>query len=330
MIKFLYRASPKRYGQGSGLKYPRPRKGFVWIHVTSPTKAEIKRLSKDFGMKETLFEKYRKERRSMKYSWSPLSFVIVDYYPIRGGTGVENVLFFARENVLVTVTEKMLPHYNSIFKKVNLMLPKLKGLGYLLYEIMDYDMEENFEVLHLNERRIAKLEEQMIGRSKQKDIIRDIVSLKRSLLVMWRRFWGTSKIIFSIRKGLTSVKIDPSLARMLDDIHDAYIYQMEMVSAQRETLTDAITINETVISNRLASISNRINLSVRKLTWIMFILTGIGTVIAVPNTLGTFYGIPYLPLQEQFNLITWTLAITVIVPVILFLIYWKKVRPEAG
>ena len=96
MIKFLYRYSAKKHGQGSGLKYTRPRSGFLWIHAVSPTSAEIKRLSRDFGIKPKLFEKYRKEKRSVKYSWNPLSYVMVDYYKSRGAVGVENVLFFAR------------------------------------------------------------------------------------------------------------------------------------------------------------------------------------------------------------------------------------------
>ena len=329
MIKFLYRYSAKKHGQGSGLKYPRPRSGFLGIHAVSPTSAEIKRLSRDFGIKPKLFEKYRKEKRSVKYSWNPLSYVMVDYYKSRGAVGVENVLFFAKSNVLITVSGKMLPHYNEIFKKMKVMLPKLKSLGYLLYEIMDYDMEENFEILQINEKKVSKLEEEVTTRPK-KETIKDIVNLKRQLLVMWRRFWGSSKIIFNIRKGLTPVKVEQNLARMFDDIHDAYIYQMEMVSTQREMLTDTLTIYETVFSNKLASLSNKINLSVKKLTWIMFILTGIGTVIAVPNTLGTFYGIPHLPLADQSTMIIWTLIVTTIVPVLLFLVYWKKIKPEAG
>ena len=336
MIRYLYKFSDKKAGVGTRLHYPLPNSGFVWVHAAAPTATELSSIAKNFKIPRKYLEAFEKEGRTRRYSFKPLVFTLVDYYARNGKIEVENVLYILDHNYLVTVSPKKLEHYDEIFSIIAAKLEagELKdfesNVGYLFYEIFRADVENNFHVLSFSEKRISLIEERIIKSEDLRQRLQEVIRQKRDLLQMWRRFWESSKLIFTIKYGLTPLKMTPALMRLFDDIHDTYIYQMQMVSIQREALTDALTINETVISNNLAKLSNKINESIKRLTWVMLLFTGIATVLTVPNTFATFFGIPELPFTgKDWPLIGLTLFGATIVPLAWFYLYWRKVHKEA-
>jgi Mg2+ and Co2+ transporter CorA len=128
---------------------------------------------------------------------------------------------------------------------------------------------------------------------------------------------------------MTPIKIDAELMRQFDHIHDMFLYQMDIVTTQREVLTDALTIYETVLANRLASISNRINTSIKRLTFIMFFWTAMAVILSIPNTIATVLGIPEWPLTvDAWGIIATVLVLSMIIPSIWFYVYWKRLKSE--
>jgi len=98
----------------------------------------------------------------------------------------------------------------------------------------------------------------------------------------------------------------------------------------KETLTDTITIYQTNISNWLAEISNKINSSIKLLTWVMFLLTGLTLVITVPNTIATIFGIPSFGLSSSVSAYIIELLIaSILVPFLLFFVYWRVIKKKA-
>jgi Mg2+ and Co2+ transporter CorA len=147
---------------------------------------------------------------------------------------------------------------------------------------------------------------------------------------MSRAFWGSSRVTYFLKFGLGSLQPTEEQMTKLDDLHESVIHQLDMISNLKEMLTDIITIHQTNISNWLAIISNRINSSIKLLTWIMLIMTGLTLVLTVPNTMATIFGIPYFGLSsEASHYIAAILVASLIVPIIIFLIYWKSIRRKA-
>ncbi|MFH1229490.1 MAG: magnesium transporter CorA family protein [Candidatus Aenigmatarchaeota archaeon] len=326
MMKFLYKNSGGKVTTGSKLKGSENGKSLLWLHVTNPGKEEIKSLKSEFNLSDKLFEKFFKEKKSIRYNFKPLSFVLVDYYAQDSKLMVEDVLYIVGKNYLITITNKKLAHYEKAFDFIKEKMKKIKNVGYLLYEILDFDVEENYEVLSLTEKRVTEIEKDVLNLNDVARKITNIIEFKRYLLTMWRRFWSSSKILFSVKKGMTPIEVDNNLIMLLDDVHNSYVHQMDIVSSQREIMTDALTIYESVLANRLATISNNINVSVKRLTLVMFILTGIGTVLTVPNTVATIFGIPEWPIAgDQWKFIALLLVVSAIIPSIWFYFYWKKI-----
>ncbi|MBS3097926.1 hypothetical protein J4209_03985 [Candidatus Woesearchaeota archaeon] len=330
MIAFLYKTGKNKFGSGKGLKYPIAKAGFVWLHLTNPSSQEITKVKNDFSIADTIFKKFYKEKNSVRYTFKPLAFTLVDYYTEGKNIKVEDVLFIIGEHFLITITKTRLSHYDEIFKIISERLKEFgSNIGYILHEILDYDAEGNFDVLSLTESRISDLEKAILDADDIHKKVLSVITYKRYLLQMWRRLWSNSKIIFSIKKGATPIRVDIELLRLFDHIHDTFIYQMDIVTNQREVLTDAISIYESTLTNRLTVISNKINSGLKKLTFIMFLWTAIATILSIPNTVATIFGIPEWPLTvDAWEFIAFILIVSTLVPLVWFWMYWKKIREK--
>lgn len=328
MLRWLYKTD-KGFGTGVGLKWPKPGKGFVWIYAITPSKTELAQLQQTFGIEKRILERFGQEHRSVRYMFHPLTFTFVDYYVTGGRVSLERILYIIGKNFLISITKTPLVHFNQIFEEIATKLSTMPlNIGYLLYEIVDSDTDETYDALATIERHINEFEKKVLVPEQAVKVITSIITFKRKLLMMWKRFWGNSKIIYSIKKGMTPIIIDENLMRLFDDVHDTYVHQMEIVSSQKEVLTDALTIYETVISNKLASISNRISKGIHFLSVIVLLLTGLTLVVSIPNTIATIGGIPYLKTTEAP--IVWAaLGLSTVVAVIWFVWYWRHVMAEA-
>lgn len=328
MLRWLYKFSEKEFNSGSGLRYRKPREGFMWLHLTEPTEAELARVKADFRLSAKMLKRFPTERRSIRYSFRPLAFTIVDYHLANGRVEATNILYIVGDHFVITIANKKLSHFDEMFDSISERLNKIMpNTGHMLYEILDSDSEENFDVLAATEKHITELEEGILEPVDVQRKVSEVIQYKRYLLEMWRRFWGSSKILFSIKKGLTPIAVNENLARLFDDVHDTYIYQMEIVTAQREALTDALTIYETILANKLAQLSNHINKGIHYLTVVVLLLTGITLVISIPNTIATIGGIPYLA-TEKAPLIWAALLGGTAITILWFLAYWRKVTDK--
>ncbi len=299
------------------------KNSFAWVYASEPTEEEFKKIEKTFDIRPEIFKRYSKETKSKKYSTNPLEFVMVDYYVESDQIENSRLLFILKENALITVVSKKSSYYDYLFDRVLEALRLREGkatISWLLYEFLEEDIEDNYEVLQKTEEMISKFEENTINQSIESSP-RDILRFKRELFKMRRRFWASAKIVFLMRKGLTPVKIDKNAIALLDDVYDTLIHQIDIISAQHEMITDVLTIYSTKISNE---ISRR----VKKLTYITLVLTGITAVLSVPNTVATIFGIPYFPRElgegVAWEIILGLLITSTIISSYLLWRYWQK------
>ncbi len=88
------------------------------------------------------------------------------------------------------------------------------------YQFLHQDAKENYDVLENFDDQIMTLEKETLSTSPEKQVIHDIVALKKELIKMSKRLWASSKIIFTIKKELTSIKLTKEENSLLDDIYD--------------------------------------------------------------------------------------------------------------
>jgi magnesium transporter len=250
-------------------------------------------MCQDFKLEEKPFTKFRTETRSLRYNFNPLVFTFTDYYTVNNKIKLSHLLFIIRNNLLILVSSDTAKYYNELFVKVvdRAIARKQYSTGYILYEFLHQDAKENYDVLENLDNRIAALEQKVMMDNHEKIVIKDIVSLKKELIQMSKRLWASSKIIFTIKKDLTSIRLTKEDVSLLDDIYDTFLHQIDMIETQKETVTDYLSIYTTTISNKLSATSNELSNVMKK-------MAALTIIIMVPTMIAGVYGTNFENLPE--------------------------------
>jgi magnesium transporter len=314
MIKFLYyNSSTNEIKKGNDLSYAVPTNNdFIWIFAQRPDDKEIAKISADFGVEQKFFKIFSKESRSVRYSISPLVFVFMDYYLENGHIKNSRILFILKENALIIVLEQPTIFHNELFDQlVDSFKPvKKKSLVRLMYQFLMDDVDENYEVLEKVETTIMDLEKDILH---GKHRVEDIIKFKRRIHRMSRRFWGSAKIVFVIKKGLTPLKVDIESTRLLDDVYNTYMHQIDILSTSKEMLSDILAIHNTAVQNDL-------NLIIKK-------LTAFTVILLVPTLIAGIYGMNFAYIPEfrwEFGYPFALLSMAVSIAILYYFFHRKK------
>ncbi|MBI2151211.1 magnesium transporter CorA family protein [Candidatus Woesearchaeota archaeon] len=294
-----------------GLNYSLPKdREFIWLFLSKPTDEELNKLVKDFQLDLKVLKNYTKATHSKRYTIKPFQFVFVDYFMDKGSFKSTKLLFILEKQFLITIVSQHHDYYHDLFERIVKEVDK-KHNGetsiYLLYHFLEEDTEENYDVLANTEAKIVHLEESALRLGKSNVNVREIISLKRELFLMTRRFWASAKIIFAIKKGLTPLVLNPDNANLFDDIYHTFQHQIDIAMAQKEMLSDALQVHTASISNELATLSNNMNKTVK-------FLTALTVIVMVPTLIASIYGMnfKYLPLANMDGGFYWMLGIMVL------------------
>jgi magnesium transporter len=270
-----FKVSSKGVKPGEG-NYSRPKKGeLAFIFLTDPSREETDKLAKDFSINKDILAEYMKIPYSRRYTTTPFAFVMKDYFVENGETLSGSLLFFIATNYLIVIASKESRYYRKLFESSmeKLACIKPKSIGHLLYSFLQEDVEDNYEVLEQTEELISDLEKEVNRYETQKLIDVDrIISTKRKLFRIGRQFWASTKIISALRSGLAQIKLDKESSLMLQDIYETFLHQIDVINSQKDMLSDVLTIHSTNVNNRLAIISNDLNLIMKRLTAYTLIL----------------------------------------------------------
>jgi magnesium transporter len=292
--------SKGKYIQGKEFKYSfseKNSKDFLCLFLSAPAQDEVSRLCKDFDVDQKYFEKFKNEKRSLRYVLNPLIFNFTDYYEDdKEEIHISNLLFILKKNLLIMVASEETPYYKDLFQKVigKAVKKKVKSSAYVFYEFLHNDTKENYDVLETMDDKIEVLEQKIIDNSlSDKETLADILGVKKYLIQMNKRLWASSKIIFTIKKDLSSVRLEKEEMALLDDIYDTLMHQIDLIETQKETLTDFLEIFTTNISNRLATISNELNQVMKK-------MAALTIIIMVPTLIAGIYGMNFHVIPELY------------------------------
>jgi len=325
MIEYFYKHGSE-YIIGESRNYSEFRKKikskeFLCMLVQSPSDIDNIEMRKDFNLEEKPFRKFKNETRSLRYNFNPLVFTFTDYYTNKDQIKISHLLFVVKNDLLILVSSDSSKYYSELFKKVIGKAKERKkySAGYILYEFLHQDAKENYDVLESMDDKIALLEQKVLGNSREKLVTHDIMVLKKELIQMSKRLWASSKIIFTIKKDLTAIKLTREDLALLDDIYDTFLHQIDLIETQKETVTDYLEIFTTTISNRLATTSNELNAVMKK-------MAALTIIIMVPSLIAGIYGMNYHIMPElswKYGYV-YAIALMIISAGITFLLFHKK------
>ncbi|MFH0869006.1 MAG: magnesium transporter CorA family protein [archaeon] len=285
--------------KGNNLNYGMPKKdNYLLIFLTRPTETEIKKIIKDFRIDPEPLNKYTKETHSRRYITKPFQFVMRSTFLEKDVIGYANLLFILMNRVLIVSVSKPSEFYEEIMNDLSEVFAKTKvrSVGHILYSFLQEDVDENYDVLGKIEQRIRDVEAKA-SKTKLNDSrmsVDDILSLKRQLFRMSRQFWATTRVVSLIRIGVAQVVIDKESERMLGDVHETFLHQIDVAAAQKEMVSDVLNVYSTTLSNMLAISSNELNIIMKK-------VTSYATLVLIPTLVAGVYGMnfKYIPLAEM-------------------------------
>jgi len=327
MLEYFYKKE-SGYFPGSTKSYKDFKEKFVpneflCLLVQNPSEDDVLQLCRDYRLNEKPFKKFKTENRSLRYDINPLTFVFTDYYTDNANkVKISKLLFIVRNDLLILITSEHTEYYKELFHKVIKSSQEQKkfSTGYILYEFLHQDAKENYDVLESMDDKIESVENKVLSDVHEKTVIHEIVALKKELIKMSKRLWASSKVIFTIKRELTSIKLTKENIALLDDIYDTFLHQIDMIETQKETVTDLLEIFTTTISNRLATTSNELNMVMKK-------MAALTIIIMVPTLIAGIYGMNYHLMPELSWRYGYAFALTLMASsawITYLTFHWKK------
>lgn len=134
-------------------------------------------MAKDFDVEEKYFYKFKNEQRSVRYSFNPLIFCLIDY--ISEDTGkihIVHLLFIIKNNMLLLVVAEQSKYFKELFDTVieKTKKRKLKSETYILYEFLNQDTKENYEVIENIDDKLAELEKKIIANQCEEKLMHQV------------------------------------------------------------------------------------------------------------------------------------------------------------
>ncbi len=267
---------------------------FVWIGLHEPDEALLREVQQEFRLHDLAVEDaHRAHQRPKLDRYGDSLFVALrtaqmDPATRRADFGETHI--FVGPRYVVSVRHGASLSYAEVRGRCEATPQQLrKGPGYVLYALMDFIVDQYFPIVEALEEDLDALEEEIFGRTLDRETTARIYRLKRDLLEVKR---AVSPLV-DVCNRLTRFEDDliPEDTRLyFRDIYDHAIRINEMVDTARELLTTAFEAN-------LSLISVGQNESMKKLAaW--------AAIIAVPTLIAGVYGMNFQHMPE----LGWTLG----------------------
>ena len=297
MIKYLLFKNGK-VKKGSAPDYRIPKKDeYLLVFLTRPTSEEIKKVTEDFRFDPEPINTYTKEAQSRRYITKPFQFLMRSTFVQKNTIGFANLLFILMNRTIVVSASKPSEFYDEIIEDLaeSFQETKARSIGHILYNFLQEDVNENYEVLGKLEQRIKAVETRAT-RPKLKETrvrVEDILALKSQLFRLSRQFWATTRVISLIRIGVAQIQIDRESERLLRDVNETFLHQIDLAATQKEMVSDVLNVYSTTISNISATRANELNIVVKK-------LTSYATLLLIPTLIASIYGMNImLPFEDS-------------------------------
>jgi magnesium transporter len=219
------------------------------------------------------------------------------------------VMVFSK-NFLVTIAKKEVQSIINTAKE-RMSKTKVDPPAQVTYFIIDEIVANHYLQIEKLENLTANMEEEVVEKTSS-NTLKKIFKLKSNMISFNKILWYERGLVFNLKKCDGNC-IDARARALFDSTHEELTRQVDIVETYREILSDAINVH-------LSAISNKINLSIKALTVVIFYLTIVTTVTSFPNTVATFFGISQFG-NTNIIIIIAGLLVSIILP---FIWLWKK------
>jgi magnesium transporter len=255
--------------------------GYVWIDLFDPSREELEAVAGPLGIHPLAVEDCLDQDQVPKIEdYDRNTFLIFNRYAYADRELlVEEVDLILGRKFLVTVSghgRGALGAVAKIEEKVRHDSANVeKGPDFLLHVVLDHTVDDKLATIESLEEDIESAEEGMLADAPGFRL-EELVRLRRALLSVRKSLFHEREVLVKICRRDSPLITDASIYHFRD-IYDHLTKFFEIAEMNRDILTSLIEMYLSLINNRMAEVSNRMNKSVRRLTLI--------TTIFMPLTL---------------------------------------------
>jgi magnesium transporter len=283
----------------------------VWLELVDPTENELQAVAQATQLPVNFLRMPKVDGYidlRLEEGYSIINFLVMQ--DVVSTKKVHPVVLAFSKNFLVTVAQKEIqPIFNNA--KERMSKPKIDPPSQVAYFILDEIVASHYVHIEKLENLTSKIEEEVVEKTSQ-DTLKRIFKLKTNMISFNKILWYERGLIFNLHKCGDSC-MAAKARNLFDTTHEDLTRQIDIVETYREILSDAINVH-------LSAISNKINLSIKGLTVVIFYLTIVTTITSFPNTVATFFGIAQFG-NTNIAIISLALLLSIVLPLIWL---WRK------
>ncbi len=269
----------------------------TWIDLQNPDVDTLTKLQKEYGFHELDIEDCISEnQRSKVDEYKDYLFVILHFPYLdkrKNNVKAGEVDIFISNEVLITIHWGDVKPVTNLFKECEeqeASRKKYMGMttGYLMYELLDQLFSSVFPILDVIETDVARLERDAFSESMERDMLRDILLVKKNIITSRRVVLPLRTVVGQIEHKNKKFLFD-ELDVYFDDIMD----KVEKIWSSLENLQELIESLQDTNESIIAHTSNNV---IKTLT--------VFSVVMLPlNLLAGIYGMNvHLPFSEHENI----------------------------
>jgi magnesium transporter len=285
----------------------------LWFHFDSPTEEELRFLEENFKIHQLTLEDIVHQNQRPKIE--PFeNYVYMAIHPLlrkkKWQIEPSELDLLLGRHWIVSVHYGRLPGLIED-SRLHEKIPSALGRGpdFLLYTLVDLVVDSYFPILDDIEDDIDSLEDRLLARAVSQDMNR-LLSLKRSLVHIRRAVSPQREVLNQLTRHDFPF-VQPANLVYFRDVYDHLIRITEELDSLRDILSGTLEIH-------LASVSNQLNVTVKRLTaW--------GTIFVVITAITGIYGMNFKFMPELDWRYGYFAVLCAIVLVSLgLLLYFKK------
>ena len=232
--------------------------GLRWIHIEDPRLADREWLEDRYDFHPLDWEDvYSRNQRSKLDVYDDYLFIVLHFPIFEKSSGrllTAELDLFVGPDYLITLSETPLPPLEAMFGRMGEREELRestfsKGSGYLLYKIVDTNVDAAFPMLRKMGNKLDRLEDDILeGRSSE--IVRDISNAKQEI-INFRRIVRPQRAVLRDLERTKQRYLNEEMEIYFDDISDAAERIWDTLENYKEVVEALESTNESVLSHKL-------------------------------------------------------------------------------
>lgn len=282
----------------------------VWVALSDPGDAELKKMQEEFGLHELSIEDARHGHQRPKIEeYGDSLFVVLHTLEMKDGElSTGEVDIFVGKNYVLSVRNRTERGFKDVRARTEREPQLLKhGAGYVLYALMDALVDRYFPVLDTLETELEQIERQIFANASPRANIEALYNLRQKLTTLKHAVGPLLEAVGRLFGG----RVPHMCAGMGDyfrDVYDHLVRLNQSIDSTRDMLTTAISVNLSMITLQEGEVTKR--------------LAAYGALVAVPTMIGGIYGMNFQHIPELTWAYGYPLALSLMVGIDAFL-FWR-------